>query len=168
MGRDRPAHQRELHPTCSRSASFTHTSPTGMEPRRSVRTAGGGRGLFCAANIAANSRRILPAFVWIVALVSGSRSRTYPPNEGECGGASTPAERGLRAVRERLRTVARVCTAQQPRHWNTEGFFSAVCASFMSRSYATKKTQSPPLLLSLSYSGEFFCFWMAPSKTHLK
>lgn len=82
-GRDRPAHRRPLHPTCSHLASFTHTSPTGMEPHRSARTAGGGRGLFCAARTAANSRRILPVFVWIVALVSGSRSRTYPPNEGE-------------------------------------------------------------------------------------
>lgn len=118
-GRDRPAHHRPLHPTCSHSASFTHTSPTGMEPHRSARTAGGGRGLFCAAHTAANSRRILPAFVWIVALVSGSRSRTYPPNEGEYGGdAATRHAEGGHAG-ERPGTVAQVCTAQL-QHWNTE------------------------------------------------
>ncbi|XP_011614833.1 ephrin type-A receptor 4-like [Takifugu rubripes] len=79
-----------------------------MEPDRAARTAGGGRGLFCAAHTAASSRRMLPAFVWIVALVSGSRSRTYPPNEvtlldtrtapGELKWAASPSEGGWEEV----------------------------------------------------------------------
>ncbi|TWW72676.1 Ephrin type-A receptor 4 [Takifugu flavidus] len=79
-----------------------------MEPGRAARTAGGGRGLFCAAHTAAGSRRMLPAFVWIVALVSGSRSRTYPPNEvtlldtrtapGELKWAASPSEGGWEEV----------------------------------------------------------------------
>ncbi|TNM97813.1 hypothetical protein fugu_014059 [Takifugu bimaculatus] len=79
-----------------------------MEPDRAARTAGGGRGLFCAAHTAAGSRRMLPAFVWIVALVSGSRSRTYPPNEvtlldtrtapGELKWAASPSEGGWEEV----------------------------------------------------------------------
>lgn len=145
---------------CIQLASFTHTSPTGMEPDRAARTAGGGRGLFCAAHTAASSRRILPAFVWIVALVSGSRSRTYPPNEGEWGarggrgvvvGDATPAEGGT------------ACGPRTPQD-GSACWFSSTLDCFLSflylfcRQEVMPPRRTPPSHLSFSLS--FLLWWV--------
>lgn len=63
----------------SHSASFTLTFPTGMEPQQPERRGSAQR----AAHMAARLWRLFLTFTWIIALVSSSRTRIYPPNEGE-------------------------------------------------------------------------------------
>lgn len=75
----------------SHLGSFTHTFPTGMERLQPARRANGEHTRFHAAHMAANLRRIFSTFVWIITLVSSSRTRIYPPNEGECGGWNRPS-----------------------------------------------------------------------------
>ncbi|KAM3603808.1 uncharacterized protein V6R79_002405 [Siganus canaliculatus] len=87
-----------------------------MEPHRPTRTASGEHARFhTVAHMAANLRRIFSTFIWIITLVSSSRTRIYPQNEGECGEGiaekqretSAPArgEMPLRALRARPRMV---------------------------------------------------------------
>lgn len=83
---ERPPHYPLLHPTCLHLGSFTHTFPTGMKPHRPARRANGRHARFHATHMAAHLRRIVSTFIWIITLVSSSRTRTYPPNEGEYGG----------------------------------------------------------------------------------
>ncbi|GLD58641.1 receptor-type tyrosine-protein phosphatase S-like isoform X3 [Lates japonicus] len=52
-----------------------------MEPLQPARRANGEHTRFHTAHMAANLRRIFYTFVWIIALVSSSRTRIYPPNE---------------------------------------------------------------------------------------
>lgn len=91
---ERPPHYPPPHPTCLHLGSFTHTFPTGMEPHRPARTANGRRGRLYAAYMAVNLRRLIFTLIWIITLVSSSRTRTYPPNEGECGGNRRRAHSG--------------------------------------------------------------------------
>lgn len=83
-----------------------------MEPLQPARRANGEHTRFHTAHMAANLRRIFATLIWIITLVSSSRTRIYPPNEGEWGGNrptivgfSAPArwERPLRALRARPR-----------------------------------------------------------------
>lgn len=85
---ERPPHYPPLllHPTCLHLGSFTHTFPTGMKPHRPARGANGSHARFHATHMAAHLRRIFATFIWMITLVSSSRTRTYPPNEGEYGG----------------------------------------------------------------------------------
>uniref|UniRef100_A0A8D3CF46 receptor protein-tyrosine kinase n=1 Tax=Scophthalmus maximus TaxID=52904 RepID=A0A8D3CF46_SCOMX len=80
-----------------------------MEPPRPARRASGGRAHFHAARLmAATLRRILYTSAWMVTLVSGSRTRIYPPSEvtlldtrtvpGELKWAASPAEGGWEEV----------------------------------------------------------------------
>lgn len=71
----------------SHLGSFTHTFPTGMEPLEPARRANGEHARFhTSAHMAANMWRTFSTFIWIVTLVSSSRTRIYPPNEGKWGG----------------------------------------------------------------------------------
>ena len=93
----------------SHLGSFTHTFPTGMEPLQPAaaqRTANGGQRT--RFHMAANARRIFSAFIWIITLVSSSRTRIYPPNEGECGGTSRRVRGFLHAGRRRCVRSVRV------------------------------------------------------------
>lgn len=83
---ERPPHYPLLHPTCLHLGSFTHTFPTGMKPHRPARGANGRHARSQATHMAAHLRRAFATFIWIITLVSSSRTRTYPPNEGEFGG----------------------------------------------------------------------------------
>uniref|UniRef100_A0A4W6EQQ1 receptor protein-tyrosine kinase n=2 Tax=Lates TaxID=8186 RepID=A0A4W6EQQ1_LATCA len=79
-----------------------------MEPLQPARRANGGHTRFHTAHMAANLRRIFYTFVWIIALVSSSRTRIYPPNEvtlldtrtvpGELKWAASPSEGGWEEV----------------------------------------------------------------------
>ncbi|XP_035526333.1 ephrin type-A receptor 4-like [Morone saxatilis] len=76
-----------------------------MEPLQPARRANGEHTRFHAAHMAANLRRIFFAFIWIITLVSSSRTRIYPPNEvtlldtrtvpGELKWAASPSEGGV-------------------------------------------------------------------------
>ncbi|XP_068604470.1 ephrin type-A receptor 4-A-like [Brachionichthys hirsutus] len=72
-----------------------------MEPRRAARRAN-------AAHMAADPRRAFSTLIWILSLLSSSRTRSYPPNEvtlldtrtvpGELKWAASPAEGGWEEV----------------------------------------------------------------------
>lgn len=121
----------------SHLGSFTHTFPTGMERLQPARTANGEHTRFHAAHMAANLRRIFSTFVWIITLVSSSRTRIYPPNEGECGGwnrpssamrsrlymcfFSSPLRRGLETPRRALRARPRMVKESRTKcAWNCQ------------------------------------------------
>lgn len=71
----------------SHLGSFTHTFPTGMEPLQLARRGANGQHTRChSAHMAAHLWRIYSTFIWILPLVSSSRTRIYQPNEGEWGG----------------------------------------------------------------------------------
>lgn len=57
-----------------------------MELLERVRGAAGERTRFHAAHMAANLWRTFSSTIWILTLVSSSRTRIYPPNEGKEGG----------------------------------------------------------------------------------
>lgn len=57
-----------------------------MELLERVRGADGERTRFHAAHMAANLWRTFSSTIWILTLVSSSRTRIYPPNEGKEGG----------------------------------------------------------------------------------
>uniref|UniRef100_A0AAQ5ZQN5 receptor protein-tyrosine kinase n=1 Tax=Amphiprion ocellaris TaxID=80972 RepID=A0AAQ5ZQN5_AMPOC len=106
---ERPPRYPLLHPTqLSHLGSFTHTFPTGMEPLQPARRANGGRTRFHSAHMAANLWRTLSTSIWIITLVSSSRTRIYPPNEvtlldtrtvpGELKWAASPSEGGWEEV----------------------------------------------------------------------
>ena len=144
----------------SHLGSFTHTFPTGMERLQPARRANGEHTRFHAAHMAANVRRIFSTFVWIITLVSSSRTRIYPPNEGECGGwnrpscatrspysvfffFSFPLRRGLETPRRALRAPPRMvkesgakCAWNCQKSWILRGNF---CSWYLWRSCA-----SPP------------------------
>uniref|UniRef100_A0A8P4GPB8 receptor protein-tyrosine kinase n=1 Tax=Dicentrarchus labrax TaxID=13489 RepID=A0A8P4GPB8_DICLA len=79
-----------------------------MEPLQPARRANGEHTRFHAAHMAANLRRIFSTFIWIITLVSSSRTRIYPPNEvtlldtrtvpGELKWAASPSEGGWEEV----------------------------------------------------------------------
>ncbi|KAM3866286.1 ephrin type-A receptor 4-like [Diretmus argenteus] len=79
-----------------------------MEPRQPARRAHGEHARFHAAQMAAELRRICSAFIWIITVVSTSRTRIYPPNEvtlldtrtvpGELKWAASPSEGGWEEV----------------------------------------------------------------------
>uniref|UniRef100_A0A3P8TKR1 receptor protein-tyrosine kinase n=1 Tax=Amphiprion percula TaxID=161767 RepID=A0A3P8TKR1_AMPPE len=79
-----------------------------MEPLQPARRANGGRTRFHSAHMAANLWRTLSTSIWIITLVSSSRTRIYPPNEvtlldtrtvpGELKWAASPSEGGWEEV----------------------------------------------------------------------
>eukprot|EP00064_Thunnus_orientalis_P013168 superscaffoldBa00002108_g13205 len=79
-----------------------------MEPLQPVRRASGEHTRFHTAHMAANVWRTSSAFIWIITLVSSSRTRIYPPNEvtlldtrtvpGELKWAASPSEGGWEEV----------------------------------------------------------------------
>nr|XP_046265267.1 ephrin type-A receptor 4-like isoform X3 [Scatophagus argus] len=80
-----------------------------MEPHQAARRASGSHTrVDAAAHMAASVQRIFPTFIWIITLVSSSRTRVYPPNEvtlldtrtvpGELKWAASPSEGGWEEV----------------------------------------------------------------------
>ncbi|XP_038574137.1 ephrin type-A receptor 4-like isoform X3 [Micropterus salmoides] len=79
-----------------------------MEPLRAARRANGEHTRFHTAHMAANLWRLFPTLIWIITLVSSSRTRIYPPNEvtlldtrtvpGELKWAASPSEGGWEEV----------------------------------------------------------------------
>ncbi|TKS79993.1 Ephrin type-A receptor 4-A [Collichthys lucidus] len=79
-----------------------------MEPLQPARRANGEHARFHGAHMAANLRRIFSTLIWIITLVSSSRTRIYPPNEvtlldtrtvpGELKWAASPSEGGWEEV----------------------------------------------------------------------
>lgn len=65
-----------------------------MEPHRPARSANGGHARFPATHMASNLRRAYFTSIWIITFVSSSRTRTYPPNEGECPEMRAPHSAG--------------------------------------------------------------------------
>lgn len=92
---ERPPYYLPLHPTLFHTCfSFTHTFPTGMERHQPARGANRELAGFQAAHMAAKLWRTLSASIWILTLASSSRTRIYPPNEGECGRNEGPCAHG--------------------------------------------------------------------------
>uniref|UniRef100_A0A3Q1GVM0 receptor protein-tyrosine kinase n=1 Tax=Acanthochromis polyacanthus TaxID=80966 RepID=A0A3Q1GVM0_9TELE len=79
-----------------------------MEPLQPARRANGGRTRFHSVHMAANLWRTFSTSIWIITLVSSSRTRIYPPNEvtlldtrtvpGELKWAASPSEGGWEEV----------------------------------------------------------------------
>ncbi|KAA8587230.1 hypothetical protein FQN60_016092 [Etheostoma spectabile] len=79
-----------------------------MEPLQPARGASGAHTRLHAAHMAAHLWRICSTFIWILTLVSSSRTRIYPPNEvtlldtrtvpGELKWAASPSEGGWEEV----------------------------------------------------------------------
>lgn len=141
-----------------------------MEPLQPARRADGEHTRFHAAHMAANLRRIFSTFIWIITMVTSSRTRIYPPNEGECGGngPSCTARSGFplrhagthrceRSVRvPGWQRAGRMCLKLEARELDFGGNVTVVVYPGFSRSFAPKEF-SCTFSLSRAVT-KIFCF----------